>query len=76
MVFLFWVAMIWNLLNIFSLRSKGLDLEHLLESLCINVVHLTGLVRYIAMVHGYIIKGYLITLQYFRFTIVTSITKL
>lgn len=49
-VFLYWIAMIWNLLNILLLTRNGLDLENLLETLTVNVQQLTGLVRFIAMV--------------------------
>lgn len=49
-VFLYWIAMIWNLINILLLTRNGLDLENLLETLTVNVQQLTGLVRFIAMV--------------------------
>lgn len=40
--------MLWNLQNILTMKEQVLNVEHLFESLTLNVMHLTGLVKYFA----------------------------
>lgn len=42
--------MLWNLQNILTKKDQVLNVEHLFESLTLNVMHLTGLVKYFALV--------------------------